>query len=43
MPHRPVLVVGSYREETSQRVREAATAAGVTAEFFSRPRTPWRP
>jgi Tfp pilus assembly protein PilZ len=31
-----VLVVGSYREETSQRVREAATAAGVTAEFFSR-------
>jgi len=33
---RSVLIVGSFREETSQRVREAAAAAGVTAEFLGR-------
>jgi hypothetical protein len=36
MPHRSVLVVGTFREETSQRVREASAAAGVTAEFHAR-------
>jgi Tfp pilus assembly protein PilZ len=35
MAHRSVLVVGSFREETAQRVREAAAFAGTTAEFHT--------
>ena len=36
MAHRSVLVVGSFREETAQRVREAAAFAGTTAAFHTK-------
>jgi Tfp pilus assembly protein PilZ len=36
MPSRPLLVVGSLREESTQRVQEAAAAAGVVAQFQAR-------